>query len=316
MLRLFKGKQIDQMSEQVSEDTLVAVFGRFNPPHAGHLKLFDSARRLSETLNCPYLIFPSESNRDSYNPLSISQRIDLIREFSPIHSECIAPIDKWGNFYGLVEKLSSTYKCIHFVMGSDSYPEIKSLCENYGTSVDIRLHKIEVLSESNMKLSSSHIRSFALSDDYSSYKSFYTNCYESIILDSYRSTVRANIFDETNNTDSSELKESYFQNKKFVIGSRVYSLNSMIEGTVVFRGPNYVVIESDDKNRFKFWIGDLAEKVHWEVGTDVYRIAMQKLTPGQPVTKNYSKFPPEKCNTINSNSKKSNPIKNEPNQCK
>ncbi len=316
MLRLFKEKQIDLIETVVSEDTLVAVFGRFNPPHSGHIKLFDSAKKLSEKLGCPYLIFPSESTKDFHNSLTIEQKMEIISELSSEHSDMIVPIDEWKNFYGLVDTLSESYRNIHFVLGSDSYPEIKSLSENYTTKRNIFLHKVDVLKESNKKISSSHIRVLAATNDYSSYKSFYTDCRSEVISDSYRTIVKSSVFNPDIITDKANLKEAYFQNKKFVIGTRVYSLNSMIEGNVVFRGPNYVLVESDDKTRYTFWVGDIAEKVHWEVGTDVYRIAMQKLTPGQPVTKNYSKLSSEKCNTINSNSKKSTHIKNEPNQCK
>ncbi len=49
--------------------TLTIAFGRFNPPHAGHQQLMDTAAAAAEAEESDYMIVPSRSNDPKKNPL-------------------------------------------------------------------------------------------------------------------------------------------------------------------------------------------------------------------------------------------------------
>ena len=101
--------------------------------------------------------------------------------------------------------------------------------------------------------------------------------------------------------DPQSLREEYFQERIFNVGDLVESLTTGVVGNIIFRGSNYVIILDEEGRTFRTWLDNITEKVHWEVGTDVYRIAVQKLTPGQPVVSYAHKDP----STLNSSKKKS-----------
>jgi hypothetical protein len=50
----------------------------------------------------------------------------------------------------------------------------------------------------------------------------------------------------------------------------------------------------DEEGRtFRQWLDNICEKAHYEVGTDIYRIALQQLTPGEKVQSFTGKPVPE-----------------------
>ena len=77
-----------------TKGTLTLAFGRFNPPHAGHLQLMDvaaqSAAASDEAGNgSDYIIVPSRSQDPKKNPLDADTKISMMRQMFPQHSERI-----------------------------------------------------------------------------------------------------------------------------------------------------------------------------------------------------------------------------------
>lgn len=89
--------------------------------------------------------------------------------------------------------------------------------------------------------------------------------------------------------DKEGLRENYLSGNIFKIGSIVEHLDTGIRGKIIHRGTNYVIYVDENDNTYRGWLTSLNEgadpKTQWEIGTDAYRIAVQKLTPGQPVKK-------------------------------
>ena len=86
--------------------------------------------------------------------------------------------------------------------------------------------------------------------------------------------------------DYEMLREAYYNNEVFQEGAIVQHLDTGILGEVIHRGPNYVIYADEYDNTYRGWLTQLSEgadpRTQWEVGTDKYRDAVQKLTPGQP----------------------------------
>ena len=58
--------------------TLTIAFGRFNPPHAGHQQLMDTAAAAAEAEESDYMIVPSRSNDPKKNPLDADTKVCLL----------------------------------------------------------------------------------------------------------------------------------------------------------------------------------------------------------------------------------------------
>ena len=58
-----------------TKGTLTVAFGRFNPPHAGHLQLMDTAAAAAAEEESDYLIVPSRSNDPKKNPLDADTKV-------------------------------------------------------------------------------------------------------------------------------------------------------------------------------------------------------------------------------------------------
>ena len=73
-------------------------------------------------------------------------------------------------------------------------------------------------------------------------------------------------------------REQYYNDEIFPEGMKVRNGNDQV-GTIIRRGPNYVICLDEDHKTFRSWISDISE-VH-ELGTDETREYLQDLTPGQ-----------------------------------
>ena len=104
-----------------------------------------------------------------------------------------------------------------------------------------------------------------------------------------------------------ELREEYYQENIFNLGDIVECLNTGIVGEIIMRGPNYVIIMDEESRTFRQWLDNITEKVHWEIGTDTYRTALQAMTPGEKVQSFTGTPVPEKKRPLNSTKKRKNP---------
>ena len=73
-------------------------------------------------------------------------------------------------------------------------------------------------------------------------------------------------------------REQYYNDEIFPEGMKVRNGNDQV-GTIIRRGPNYVICLDENHKTFRSWISDISE-VH-ELGTDETREYLQDLTPGQ-----------------------------------
>ena len=73
-------------------------------------------------------------------------------------------------------------------------------------------------------------------------------------------------------------REQYYNDEIFPEGMKVRNGNDQV-GTIIRRGPNYVICLGEAHKTFRSWISDISE-VH-ELGTDETREYLQDLTPGQ-----------------------------------
>jgi hypothetical protein len=92
------------------------------------------------------------------------------------------------------------------------------------------------------------------------------------------------------------IREQYYNDEIFPEGMKVRNGNDRV-GTIIRRGPNYVICLDEDHKTFRSWISDISE-VH-ELGTDETREYLQDLTPGQKKERYSKNKTPEWSTSIN-----------------
>ncbi len=92
------------------------------------------------------------------------------------------------------------------------------------------------------------------------------------------------------------IREQYYNEEIFPEGMKVRNGNDQV-GTIIRRGPNYVICLDEDHKTFRSWISDISE-VH-ELGTDETREWLQDLTPGQKKERYGKTKTPEWSTSIN-----------------
>jgi hypothetical protein len=63
--------------------TLIYTYGRFNPPHAGHAKLFGELDDLAEKFQASEVVIGVSRRQDQRNPLAPGRKIDYLQRWFP-----------------------------------------------------------------------------------------------------------------------------------------------------------------------------------------------------------------------------------------
>ena len=104
------------------------------------------------------------------------------------------------------------------------------------------------------------------------------------------------MYDFSEYTQKVYVREQYYNEEIFPEGMKVRNGNDQV-GTIIRRGPNYVICLDENHKTFRSWISDISE-VH-ELGTDETREYLQDLTPGQKKEKYAKNKTPEWSTSIN-----------------
>jgi FAD synthase len=110
----------------VSSNRIVFTFGRFQPPTSGHQSVFRTVRSLAIKKSADHIIFLSGSYDKIMNPLTPSERIQIIRELDPEANTYFNP-----NIRTIVDAVAFLkmlgYLHLDFVVGQDRLQDAASL---------------------------------------------------------------------------------------------------------------------------------------------------------------------------------------------
>lgn len=296
--------------------SVVITFGRFNPPHVGHLKLMDRVADEAYKDGSDYMIYPSQSQDPKKNPLDFQTKTNVMQTMFPHHAGNIVSDPSGGrNIFDVLKGLHAQgYDNVKIVVGDDRVKEFTNITGKYNGKT-YNFGKLDIVSagerdpdsEDVEGMSASKMRKAAQDNDYDAFKKGLPKDVKSADAKSIYMQVRRSmnleeeLYQIAPKLDPQSLREEYFQERIFNVGDVVESLSTGVVGNIIFRGSNYVIMMDEEGRTFRSWLDNISEKVHWEVGTDTYRIAVQKLTPGQPVVSYAHKDP----STLNSSKKKS-----------
>jgi len=299
-----------------TKGTLTLAFGRFNPPHAGHLQLMDiaaqSAAQSAELGNGDdYIIVPSRSQDPKKNPLDPDTKVSIMRQMFPQHSERIVNDGANRTIFDVLKKAHNDgYTNVRIIAGQDRVKEFDKLSQNYNGQL-YQFDNMEVVSSGDRDpdaegmegLSSSRMRLAAAEGDF---KTFRAGLPEGTprkmamtLFDTVRQTMNVqemkefwNIWEIAPKYDTENLRESYIKKEIFNIGDKVENLNTGLIGRIIRRGANHLICVAENNIMFKSWVKDLREAIvnattpsgvpsnQRLVGTDAHRKYVETMVPG------------------------------------
>ena len=288
--------------------TLTIAFGRFNPPHAGHQQLMDTAAAAAEAEESDYMIVPSRSNDPKKNPLDADTKVAVMRGMFPQHSSRIQNDQNTRTIFDVLKKAHNDgYTNVRIVGGADRVKEFDKLANNYNGSLD-QFDNVEVVSAGDRDpdadgvegMSASRLRLAASENDFKTFMSAMPEGFPrreaKQLFDTTRMSMGINeewgIWEMAPKFDQDTLRENYVSKAIFRIGELVENLNTGLVGRIVRRGANHLICVTEDKIMFKAWIRDVTEAVvngttisgvpasQRLVGTDAHRKYVETMVPG------------------------------------
>ena len=288
--------------------TLTIAFGRFNPPHAGHQQLMDTAAAAAEAEESDYMIVPSRSNDPKKNPLDAATKVAFMRGMFPQHSSRIQNDQNTRTIFDVLKKAHNDgYTNVRIVGGADRVKEFDKLANNYNGSL-YQFDNVEVVSAGDRDpdadgvegMSASRLRLAASENDFKTFMSAMPEGFPrreaKQLFDTTRMSMGINeewgIWEMAPKFDLDTLRENYVSKAIFGIGELVENMNTGMVGRIIRRGANHLICVTEDKIMFKAWIKDVTEAVvngtskggvpanQRLVGTDAHRKYVESMVPG------------------------------------
>ena len=291
-----------------TKGTLTIAFGRFNPPTTGHEKLLDTVASSSD--DGDYVIVPSRSQDKKKNPLDADQKVGVMRQMFPNHSEKIVNDPANRTIFDVLKKAHNDgYTNVRLVVGADRQKEFDKLTNNYnGLKYDF--DKVEVRSAGDRDpdgegvegMSASKQRKYAADNDFNNFLKGVPSAMNKKVAKDLFNNIRAgmnikegwSLWEIAPRLDWKNLREQFIGKKIFHVGDLVENLNTGLVGRIIRRGANYLICVTEDNIMFKSWIKDVSEAKketkttiisgvpasQREIGTDALLKYVKSMVPG------------------------------------
>ena len=302
-------------SDKVDQGEISITFGRFNPPTIGHEVLIK--RVSSSSKGGEYRIYPSRSVDPQKNPLEPGTKIKFMKQAYPDHAARIMNSEEMRTIFDVLTTLNEEgYSSVNIVVGGDRVSEFTSLAEKYNGKL-YDFENIKVTSAGNRDpdadgvegMSASKMRLAAADDDYDA---FVKGCPKPLgkkgcaeLFSAVQEAMQVEVQEDFNEVsyqlheiapklDPKGLREAYFEQGLYSVGTYVENVNTGIVSKIISRGSNYVISIDEHEYVFRSWLKDLVEvndlkyfnwKPAGEVGTKELDDYVRKLTPGEFIRK-------------------------------
>ena len=293
-----------------NKGTLTVAFGRFNPPHLGHLQLMNTAANSVEGDKDNYMIVPSRSNDPKKNPLDANTKVDIMKSMFPQHADNILNDTNNRTIFDVLNAANNDgYANVKIVGGADRIKEFTKLANNYNGKL-YDFDKVDVISSGERDpdaegvegLSASRMRLAASENDFKAFSKGLPKDLDKDnkkqIFTAVRSSMGINeewgIWEMAPKFDLQTLRENYVENIIYKLGELVENVNTGMVGRIIRRGTSYVICVTESKLMFKSWIKDINEIKNYNkltaisgvpaenrlVGTDKHRKYAETMVPG------------------------------------
>ena len=287
-----------------NKGTLTIAFGRFNPPHLGHLQLMNTASTSVEGKKDDYMIVPSRSNDPKKNPLDPNTKVDIMKAMFPQHAGNILNDTNNRTIFDVLNAANNDgYANIKIVGGADRVKEFTKLANNYNGKL-YDFDKVDVISSGERDpdgegvegLSASRMRLAASENDF---KAFSKGLPKDLDKDSkkqiftaVRSSMGINeewgIWEMAPKFDLQTLRENYVENIIYKLGELVENVNTGLVGRIIRRGTSYVICVTENKMMFKSWIKDINEVNNYNKLTAISGVPAENRLVGTDKHRKYA----------------------------
>jgi len=273
--------EIDDLEMHEAKGKSIAfTFGRFNPPTIGHEKLINKVKSVPAN---DYKIYLSRSNDPKKNPLTPRQKLDYMKKMFPSHARNIE-INTTNMILDIATKLyNQGYSDISMVVGSDRVREFDTILRKYN---DVRsrhgyynFDKISIVSagerdpdaEGAVGMSASKMRAAAAKGNLNDFKKGLPRNVdaEKLMKDVRKGMnlaasfggqmqvgVGARPIATLEEFEQQQIRDLYIRDMIFNIDDEVDYVKEDVQGKVVRKGTNYIVVEDNNNNLHKAWIWD------------------------------------------------------------
>ena len=287
-----------------NKGTLTVAFGRFNPPHLGHLQLMNTAANSVEGDKDDYIIVPSRSNDPKKNPLDPNTKVDIMKAMFPQHADSILNNTSTRTIFDVLNAANDEgYANVKIVGGADRVKEFTKLANNYNGKL-YDFDKVDVISSGEREpdaegvegLSASRMRLAASENDF---KAFSKGLPKDLDKDSkkqiftaVRSSMGINeewgIWEMAPKFDLQTLRENYVDNIIYKLGELVENVNTGLVGRIIRRGTSYVICVTENKMMFKSWIKDINEVNNYNKLTAISGVPAENRLVGTDKHRKYA----------------------------
>jgi len=291
-----------------TKGVLTVAFGRFNPPTTGHEKLLDNVATSSD--DGDYIIVPSRSQDKKKNPLDADQKVAVMRQMFPNHSERIVNDPGNRTIFDVLKKAHNDgYAGVRIVGGADRQKEFDKLVNNYnGLKYDFDTVEVRSAgdrdpdSEGVEGMSASKQRKYAAENDFENFLKGVPSAMNKKVARELFNNIRTgmnikegwNLWEIAPRFDWKNLRELFVGKKIYQVGELVENLNTGLVGRIIRRGANHLICVTEDNVMFKSWIKDVTEAKKYnnvtkisgvpanqrEIGTDAHLKYVKSLVPG------------------------------------
>jgi len=278
--------------KESEKKTVAVLFGRMNPPTKGHEENIEGLKKIASKHNADHLVIASHSQDVKKNPLTVQQKLKHLKRAFTGSNITSSSKEKPTLFHHLSELHKQGYKHVILAGGSDRAGELDRL-KDYNSKegkhgyYNFKSITTENTGERKQGVSGTDMRKHASNNDFTSFKKGLPSklaAHEGHAKEVFRD-VRSGmglheIFDP-------HLKVSKYQwgetkgankmrdmtpgekvNKKPVreqyVSGELFKLGTIVEakgkaGKIVFRGSNYVTVETKDNKFEKYWLEEVKE---------------------------------------------------------
>ena len=313
-------KKPEEQSKEV-DDTITVVFGRFNPPTAGHEKLLKTAEKMA--VGGAFKIYPSRTQDPKKNPLDPDMKVSYMRKMFPdFEEEIINDPEMRTIFDVLVNASEEGHKNVNIVVGADRQSEFENLAQKYNGDL-YDFDEIRVISagvrdadaEGVEGVSASKLRKAVADDDLGAFtrgtpknldagdvaalfnavrqgmklkkKDAIKSVKDETKIDT-KVTEEYNLWEIAPRFDKKGLRENYIRGKVYRLGSLVENLYTGLVGRVIRRGTNHLICVTEEEYMFKSWIQDVMEAVKPATKTGIYGVPGNQREVGTDAYRKYA----------------------------
>ena len=282
MINSFKNYLVEE------EKTLYVVWGRMNPPTAGHEKLLDFLK--SKAGNNPFRIYLTQSEDQKKNPIPFVQKVKFARKGFPQYARQIMMDKKLKTIFDAMTSFyNEGFKRVVIVAGSDRVREYEVTLNKYNGQKArhgfYNFERITVLNAGKRDpeskgvegVSGTKLRGYAEAGDFTKFAQYMpkklSNAEAKQVYNAVRKGIGLKEQKEFKNhiqlESVSQLRESYVDGKLFDVGDIVVVKESGEVATVKHLGSNYVIVEKSG-NQYRKWLDAVEQVEQPRVEYDVF----------------------------------------------